>query len=91
MKIVGILVVVLLLAFGGLYAVAHHAITSKADAEYSELAPVSASFSRFKSTEKHGLATFWKLHYAKESKRAPSVAVWYFRPFGTVEFEGGKR
>lgn len=91
MKILGIIIVVLLLCFGGLYAVAHQNVVSKAQAEYSELGAPSASFSRFKSTEKRGLAMFWKVRFAKTGKHAPSVAVWHFKPFGDVTFEGGKK
>ena len=91
MKILGIIIVVLLLCFGGLYAVAHQNVVAKAQAEYSEFGAPSASFSRFKATEKRGIAMFWKLHFAKQNKRAPSVAVWHFQPFGDVTFEGGKK
>lgn len=91
MKILAIVIVVLLLCFGGLYGVAHHGVIAKAQAQYGELGAPSASFSRFKSTEKRGLAMFWKMRFAKESKRAPSIAVWHFKPFGEVTFEGGKK
>ena len=91
MKILAIIIVVLLLCFGGLYTVAHHTVVAKAQAEYSQLGPPSASFSRFKATEKRGLAMFWKVRFGKATKRAPSVAVWHFKPFGDVTFEGGKK
>ena len=90
MKILGIIIVVLLLCFGALYGVAHHGVVTKAQAKYSELGAPSASFSRFKAVENRGLAMFWKLHFAKHSKHAPSVAVWHFKPLGDVTFEGGK-
>ena len=91
MKILGIIVVALLLCFGALYAVAHHGVVTKAQTKYSEFGAPSASFSRFKSTEKRGLAMFWKVRFAKQSKHSPSVAVWHFKPFGDVTFEGGKK
>ncbi len=91
MKILGIIIVILLLCFGGLYAVAHQNVVTKAKIEYSELGAPSASFSRFKATENRGLAMFWKVRFSKDSKRAPTVAVWHFKPFGDVTFEGGKK
>ena len=91
MKFLAIIIVVLLLCFGGLYGVAHHDVVTKAQAQYSEFGAPGASFSRFKATEKRGLAMFWKMHFAKASKSAPSVAVWHFTPFGDVTFEGGKK
>ena len=91
MKFLAIIVVVLLLCFGGLYFVAQHDVVTNAQAKYSEFGAPSASFSRFKATENRGLAMFWKMHFAKPSKSAPSVAVWHFKPFGDVTFEGGKK
>ena len=91
MKILAIIVVVLLLGFGALYFVAHHDVVTKAQAQYSGYGAPGASFSRFKATEKRGLAMFWKMHFAKPTRGAPSVAVWHFKPFGDVTFEGGKK
>ena len=91
MKFLGIFLVVLLVCFGALWAVARHDVVTKAQAQYHEFGAPGASFSRFKSTENRGLAMFWKMHFAKPSKSAPSVAVWHFKPFGDVTFEGGKK
>jgi hypothetical protein len=91
MKFLAIIVVVLVLCFGALYAVARHDVVTKAQAQYSESGAPTATFSRFKATEKRGLAMFWKVHFAKQTKGVPSVAVWHFKPFGDVTFEGGKK
>jgi hypothetical protein len=83
--------IVFIAAVAALYGFAHHTVVQKADASYSDFAPVSARLSRFKVTGAHTFSIFWKLRFAKESRRTPSVAVWHARPFGAVDFEGAKR
>ena len=44
MKFLAIIIVVLLLCFGGLYLVARHDVVTKAQAKYSEFGAPSATF-----------------------------------------------
>jgi hypothetical protein len=86
-----ILLLVVIVATGVLCFVSHRAVVEKANASYSDFAPASARWSRFKVTGAHTFSIFWKLRFAKESKRTPSVAIWHARPFGAVELQGGQR
>lgn len=90
LRAIVILLLVIVAAIGVLCFVSHRAVVEKANASYADFAPVSAHWSRFKVTGAHTFSVFWKLHFAKQSNRTPSVALWHARPFGAVEFEGGK-
>lgn len=90
-RLIPILVLVVVVALGGFYAYAHNAIVQKVNADYASAGPVSARLSRFKSADDKGFAIFWKLRFEKGGKHAPSVGVFYLKPFGKVELEGAKR
>lgn len=90
-RIVLIIVGILVIAVGVIFGMSHHAVVEKANASFTDAAPASAAFSRFKNTQPQGFVIIWKLHFAKANKRAPSVAVWHFRPWGAVDLEGAKK
>jgi hypothetical protein len=86
-----VVLVAALIAGGALCFASYRAVTTKANAEYGEFAPVSARLSRLRAGQGHGFSILWKLSFAKQSKQTPSIAVWRAQPFGSVNFEGSRR
>jgi hypothetical protein len=85
MKLILALFILLLIAFGGMLLLAHHDTTERADAAYKKLAPVTASFSRFRGDKDHLVSVYWRLHFTGKTQWMPeSVAFWSLRPFRHV-------
>ena len=85
MKLILTLFVLLLIAFGGMLLLAHHDTTERANLAYRKLAPVTATFSRFRGDKEHLLSVYWRLHFTGKTQRMPeNVAFWSLRPFRHV-------
>ena len=85
MKLILTLLILLLIAFGGMLLLAHHDTTERADLAYRKLAPVTASFSRFRGDKEHLLSVYWRLHFTGKTRPMPEdVAFWSLRPFRHV-------
>ena len=85
MKLILTLFFLLLIAFGGMLLLAHHDTTERADVAYKKLAPVTATFSRFRGDKEHLVLVYWRLHFAGKTQRMPEiVAFWSLRPFRHV-------
>jgi len=85
MKLILTLFVVLLIAFGGIVLLAHHDTAERANVAYKKLAPVTATFSRFRGNKGHLLSIYWRLHFSRKTERMPeNAALWSLRPFRHV-------
>ena len=85
MKLIFTLLVLLLIAFGGMLLLAHHDTTERANVAYKKLAPVTASFSRFRGDKEHLISIYWRLHFTGKTRPMPQdVAFWSLRPFRHV-------
>ncbi len=85
MKLILTLFVLILFAFGGMLLLAHHDTTERANLAYRKLAPVTATFSRFRGDKEHLLSVYWRLHFTGKTQRMPeNVAFWSLRPFRHV-------
>lgn len=84
-RFVLLIVIVVALAGGGMVWLAHNDTTARIGADYQELAPVSATFSRFRCNQTHLISIYWRLHYSgKVSPMPAAVASWSLRPFRHV-------
>ena len=85
MKLIFTLLVLLLIAFGGMLLLAHHDTTERANVAYKKLAPVTASFSRFRGDKEHLISIYWRLHFTGKTRPMPQdIAFWSLRPFRHV-------
>jgi hypothetical protein len=85
MKTLLALLLVLVLAVGGMVFLSREDTLHRANATYKKLAPVAVSFSRFRGGKEHLLAVYWRLHFAgKQSKMPEDTAYWTLRPFRHV-------
>jgi len=85
MKLILTLFVVLFIAFGGIVFLAHHDTAERANVAYKKLAPVTATFSRFRGSKEHLLSVYWRLHFSRKTGRMPeNTAFWSLRPFRHV-------
>jgi len=85
MKTILTLLVIGLLALGGIVLLAHRDTTERANAAYRKLAPVTASFSRFRGDKHHLISIYWRLHFTGKIARMPeNYAFWSLRPFRHV-------
>ncbi len=85
MKIILTLLVALLIVVGGMVVLSHHDTTARADRAYQKLAPVTASFSRFRGDKVHLVSIYWRLHFTGKTRPMPvNVAFWSIRPFRHV-------
>ena len=85
MKLISSLLALVLIAFGGMLLLAHHDTTERANVVYTKLAPVKATFSRFRGDKEHLVSVDWRLHFTGKMPKMPeSVAYWSLRPFRHV-------
>lgn len=85
MKLILAFLTLLLIACGGMILLAHHDTTKRANAAYKNLAPVTATFSRFRGDKEHLVSIYWRLHFTGKMQRMPeNVAFWSLRPFRHV-------
>ncbi|HEX5177479.1 MAG TPA: hypothetical protein VFV83_10640 [Chthoniobacteraceae bacterium] len=85
MKFILTLIVLVLIALGGMVLLAHHDTAVRANAAYKKLGPVTASFSRFRGDKAHLVSVYWRLHFSRKIDRMPeNVAFWSLRPFRHV-------
>jgi hypothetical protein len=85
MKLILTLLVILALAVGGLLLVAHNDTMKSANTVYKSLAPVTATFSRFRGDKQHLVSIYWRLHFTGRIERMPeNYAFWSLRPFRHV-------
>ena len=85
MKLILTLFVFLLIAVGGMVLLAHHDTAERANVAYKRLAPVTATFSRFRCNKEHLVSVYWRLHFSRKAGRMPeNVAFWSLRPFRHV-------
>ncbi len=85
MKLILTLLIILAVACGGMIALAHHDTRQHVDVAYSEYAPVTLSFSRFRGDSHHWLSIYYRLHFAgKKPPVREVVAFWSLRPFRHV-------
>jgi len=63
MKLILTLFVLILIALGGMVLLAHHDVTDRANVAYKKLAPVSATFSRFRGDKAHLVSVYWRLRF----------------------------
>lgn len=85
MKLILTFFVLILFTFGGMLLLAHHDTTERASAAYKKLAPITASFSRFRGDKEHLVSVYWRLHFTGKAQRMPeNVAFWSLRPFRHV-------
>lgn len=85
MKLIVTFFVLLLVAVGGMVLLAHHDTVERANLAYKKLAPVTATFSRFRGDKKHLVSVYWRLHFSRKTGRMPdNVAFWSLRPFRHV-------
>lgn len=85
MKLILTLLIAVTIATGGMLVLAHHDTVERADAVYRKLAPVSASFSRFRGDKQHLVSIYWRLHFTgKRPKMPENYAFWSLRPFRHV-------
>lgn len=85
MKLILTLFVLILIALGGMVLVAHHDTAERANVAYKKLAPVTATFSRFRGDKEHLLSVYWRLHFSRKTERMPeNTAFWSLRPFRHV-------
>ncbi len=87
MKTLFAFLALILVAGGVMLGVAHHDTTARANVSYKSLAPVTASFSRFRGDKEHLLSVYWRLHFTGKAPRMPeNIAYWSLRPFRHVTF-----
>lgn len=84
MKLIFSLLVLVLIAFGGMLLLAHHDTAERANAAYKKLAPVTATFSRLRGDKEHLISVYWRLHFTGKTQRMENVAFWSLRPFRHV-------
>ena len=85
MKALLTLILVLVLAGGGMVLLSRSDTLTRANTSYKKLAPVTVSFSRFRGDKKHLMAIYWRLHFTGKEARMPEpVAYWSLRPFRQV-------
>ena len=85
MKLILTLLVVFLIAVGGMVLLAHHDTTERANVAYKKLSPVTATLSRFRGDKEHLISVYWRLHFSRKTERMPeNVAFWSLRPFRHV-------
>ena len=78
------LLVIAVLAIGGMVILAHHDTVARLDSSYRKYEPVSASFSRFRGDKNHLVSIYWRLHFAKKPPVHEIFAFWSLRPFRHV-------
>ena len=85
MKSLLTLLILILIAFGGMLLLAHHDTTEQASLTYRKLAPVSATFSRVRGDKEHFVSVYWRLHFTgKTQPKAAAIGYWSLRPFRKV-------
>ena len=85
MKLILTLFVLVLIACGGVILLAHHDTAARANVAYEKLAPVTATFSRFRGDKEHLISIYWRLHFSRKTARMPeNIAFWSLRPFRPV-------
>jgi len=85
MKLILTLFVLLLIVFSGMVVLVHHDTAERANVAYKKLAPVTATFSRFRGNKDHLLSVYWRLHFSRKTERMPeNTAFWSLRPFRHV-------
>jgi hypothetical protein len=85
MKLILTLFFLLLIVFGGMVLLAHHDTAERANVAYKKLAPVTATFSRFRGDKEHLLSVYWRLHFSHKTVRMPeNTAFWSLWPFRHV-------
>ncbi len=85
MKLILTLFFVVLIAVGGMLLLAHHDTAERANLVYNKLAPVTATFSRFRGDKDHLISVYWRLHFSRKMARMPeNVGFWSLRPFRQV-------
>lgn len=85
MKSILTLLVLVLLAVGGMLLLARHDTALRANVAYKKLAPVSVTFSRFRGDKEHLVTVYWRLHFTGKTERMPeNIAFWSLRPFRHV-------
>ncbi len=85
MKLILSLLFVILVAVGGMLVLSHQDTSARANAAYRKLAPISATFSRFRADKQHLVTVYWRLHFTGKRPHMPeTVAFWSLRPFRQV-------
>ena len=85
MKLILTLLILVVIAFGGMLLLAHHDVTERANTAYKKLAPVTATFSRLRGDKEHLVSVYWRLHFTGKVQPMPeNVAYWSLRPFRHV-------
>lgn len=85
MKIILTLFFAVLITVGGIVLLAHHDTAERANLAYKKLAPVTATFSRFRGDKEHLVSVYWRLHFSGKARRMPeNIAFWSLRPFRHV-------
>ena len=69
MKLILTLFVLLLIVFSGMVVLVHHDTAERANVAYKKLAPVTATFSRFRGNKDHLLSVYWRLHFSRKTER----------------------